>query len=81
MGSLIPGETLIYERVGSQIYARYPNRPDIPRWCIGGDAPTILAYKDYEGMLNLADSNPTFKKQFDKVINLYYILKEEGYDG
>jgi hypothetical protein len=80
MGNLIPGEPLIYERVDSKIYARYPNRPDIPRWCIGGeDAPkiTILGYEDFKQMLLLSDSNPMFKKQLDKVIDLYYILKKE----
>lgn len=78
MGNLIPGEIIIYERVDSKIYARYPNRPDIPRWCIGGeDVPTVFEYKDFKQMLLLSDSNPMFKKQLDKVIDLYYILKKE----
>lgn len=76
MGNLIPGETLIYERVGKTIYARYANRPDIPRWVIGGETADSLGYYDWKMMLELKDSNPTFKKEFDKLINLYYILKE-----
>lgn len=76
MGNLIPGETIIYERVEKKIYARYRDRPEIPRWCIGGDAPTILGYDDWRQMRLLSDSNPVFKKEFDKVVNLYYILKD-----
>lgn len=76
MGNLIPDEPLIYERVNSKIYARYPNRPDIPRWCIGGESPSILGYDDWRNIVELSDSNPVFKKELDKVINLYYLLKE-----
>lgn len=78
MGNLIPGETIIYERVENKIYARYPNRPDIPRWYIGGDAPSILGYDDWKQMLELSDTNPTFKRELDKVINLYYLLKDNA---
>ena len=76
MGNLIPGETIIYERVGSKIYARYTNRPDIPRWEIGSDASSILSYNDWKQMLELSDSNSVFKKELDKLINLYYLLKD-----
>jgi hypothetical protein len=76
LGDLIPGEVLIYERVGHKIYARYANRPDIPRWCIGGETPSILGYDDWKQMLELSDTNATFKRELDKVINLYYLLKE-----
>lgn len=81
MGELLPGETLIYERVDKQVYARYANRPDIPRWCIGGEAPTVLGYDDWKNMLLLTDRNEAFKKQFDKLINLYYLLKDEENNG
>ncbi len=37
MGDLIPNEPLIYERVDNLIYARYRDKPDIPRWVIGGE--------------------------------------------
>lgn len=77
MGKLIPGEPLIYERVENKVYARYPNRPDIPRWLIGEEAPSILGYDDWKKMLKLSDENPMFKKEFDKVVNLYYLLKEQ----
>lgn len=77
MGKLIPGETLIYERVGKTIYARYANKPEIPRWVIGSEwGPTTLEYKDWREMLLLSDRNSVFKKEFDKVVNLYYLLKD-----
>jgi hypothetical protein len=76
MGKLLPGETLIYERVDKIVYARYANRPDIPRWVIGGEAPTVLGYKDWEKILELSDTNPTLKKQLDKLIDLYYIIRD-----
>jgi hypothetical protein len=76
LGNLIPGETLIYERVDKTVYARYANRPDVPRWIIGGELPTVLGYNDWKKMMELSDINPTFKKELDKVINLYYIIKD-----
>ncbi len=77
MGTLIPGETLIYERVDKKVYARYANRPDIPRWCIGGDEePAILGYGDWKRMFELADQYPMFEKELKKVINLYYLLRD-----
>lgn len=77
MGKLVPGESLIYERVEKKVYARYPNRPDIPRWLIGEEESTTLGYHDWKQMLELSDKNFTFKKEFDKVINLYWLLKEK----
>lgn len=76
MGNLIPDEPLIYERVGSTVYARYANRPDIPRWSISRDTAFILGYDDWRQMLLLSDKNPTFKKELDKLVNFYYLLKD-----
>lgn len=78
MGNLISGESLIYERVENKIYARYANRPDIPRWCIGGKESNILGYDDWKQILLLSDSNPVFKRELDKIINLYYLLKDNS---
>lgn len=78
MGNLIPGEPLIYERVENRIYARYQNRPEIPRWCIGGESPSIIGYDDWKQILLLSDSNPVFKRELDKIINLYYLLKDNS---
>jgi hypothetical protein len=79
MTKLIPGATLVYERVDGTVYARYRDPPHntIPRWVIGGESiPTILKYNDWKQMLLLSDSNTMFKKEFDKVVNLYYLLKD-----
>jgi hypothetical protein len=67
---------LIYERVENKIYARYQNRPEIPRWCIGGESPNILGYDDWRNIIELSESNAALKKELDKVINLYYLIKE-----
>ena len=77
MGKLLPNEALIYERVEKRIYARYRDRPEIPRWIIGGEETGILGYDDWRQMLLLSDSNPTFKKELDKLVNFYYLLKDE----
>lgn len=76
MGKLIPGEPIVYERVENKVYARYPNRPDIPRWVIGiTQEPAILGYDEWKRVFELADQNPIFEKELKKVINLYYLLK------
>ena len=78
MGNLIPGQALIYERVGDDIFARYRDPPhnQIPRWHIGGaNAPTQA---DWNEIVKLAEEYPTLKKQLDKTLNLYYILKEKA---
>lgn len=67
---------MIYERVDGIVYARYRNKPDIPRWVIGGEKTGILGYDDWRQILLLSDSNPTFKKELDKLVNFYYLLKD-----
>ncbi len=77
--NLIPNETLIYERVDGVVYARYAGRPDIPRWVIGWDqtAGPLFNYSDWEDMTRLSEHNPTLKKQLDKLLDLYYIIRDE----
>ena len=83
MPSLIPGQSLIYERDDrGVIYARYRDPPNnsIPRWIIGGPADTghpLLAYNDWKDFIEICGSNPTLKKQLDKLLDLYYIIKSE----
>lgn len=40
---LIPGQSLIYERVDGVVYARYRDPPHntIPRWIVGGDPDAL----------------------------------------
>jgi len=83
MSKLSPGEPLIYERASGVVYARYRDRPDIERWIIGGDPDAVakakgelLNWGEWENLQRLANNNPTLKKQLDKTIALYYIIKD-----
>lgn len=84
MGNLKPNETLIYERVDGVVYARYQNRPDIPRWIIGGDEDAVnkangnlFGYGDWTDMMRLAKEHPTLKHQIKKLLDIYYIIKND----
>lgn len=77
MGKLLPGEKIIYERVNDTIYARYQSRPDIPRWVVGSYQQPRITHADWVMMTELCRTNPTFKKEFDKLVDLYHLLKEE----
>lgn len=83
MGSLIPGEALIYERDDrGNIYARYRDPPHnkLPRWKIGGAVDMhnqpIISYTEWQEILDLAGRNSTIKLQLEKLLNLYYIVKD-----
>jgi len=86
---LIPGQALIYERSKGVVYARYRDAPynDIPRWIVGGD-PTSVAKANgslygevlwdvYQDINRIAKSNVTLKKQLNKLLATYYIVKDE----
>lgn len=81
---LIPGEPLIYERIDGVVYARYRNFPDIPRWIIGGDTDyaskangNLFGYGDWTNMMKLAEEHPTLKHQMKKLLDIYYIIKND----
>lgn len=85
MGTLIPGEALIYERSNGVVYARYRDPPHntIPRWIIGGDPDAIeraqgnlFSYRDWQDVELLAKKHPTIKKQLDNLLALYYIVRD-----
>lgn len=85
MGKLIPGAALIYERVDNVTYARYRDPPHntVPRWIIGGDPQgvsraqgNLFSYSEWQEMMELAKEYPTLKKQLQKAVTTYYILKE-----
>ena len=85
MGTLQNGEPLIYERANGVVYARYQNKPEIPRWIIGGDPGAVaraqgelLDYSEWKLLCEHAQSNPTLKKQLDKLVVMYYIIKDEN---
>lgn len=80
MGNLIPNEVIIYERVGHKLYARYLNRPEIPRWTIGylDVDSNQYNYQDWQSIKQLTKTNKNFKEQFDKLMTMYYILKDDN---
>lgn len=79
------GEALIYETTDGVVYARFrdaPKKEIYPgRWIIGGDADSIarvngyLGYDDWKMLFSLADKNTILRKQLDKTLDLYYIIK------
>ena len=84
---LIPGEALIYERADGVVYARYRDKPykDIPRWIVGGDPAGIarakgefLSYGDWKDLCERSVNNPTLKKLLAKLVNTYYILRDNN---
>ncbi len=85
MTKIIRGEALIYERSDGVVYARYRDPPhnSIPRWIIGGDPDalaradgTFFSYSEWQNLCDLAKTNVTLKKQLDKLVNTYYIIKD-----
>lgn len=81
---LIPNEPLIYERANGVVYARYQNKPEIPRWIIGGDPGAIareqgelMDYSQWKELCELAMKNEALKKQLDKLVITYYIIKHD----
>ena len=83
MDKLIPGEPLIYERIGGVVYARYRDIPTVPRWIIGGDPGAVaraqgklLDYGEWQKLCELCEVHPTLKKQMDKLVTTYYLVKE-----
>lgn len=85
-GKLIPGEALIYERANGVVYARYRDPPHnkIPRWVVGGDPGAVeaelqsnwLNWNEWQQLCVLAEKSVTLKKQLDKLIQTYYIIKD-----
>ena len=79
-------ESLIYERANGVVYARFRDEPKRTkyngRWVIGGDpeavneALGIVSYDQWKELFALADNYPTLRKQLDKTLNLYYIIKD-----
>ena len=80
---MIPNEKLIYERANGVVFARYADKPEIPRWVVGGDPGAVareqgklLDYGEWNNLCEVAATNPTLAKQMDKLVNLYYVVKD-----
>ena len=83
MGTLEPNETLIYERADGVVYARYANKPEIPRWIVGGDPGAVaraqgklLDYSDWMDLCEATQTNETLRKLMNKLVTTYYLIKE-----
>ncbi len=83
---LIPGEALIYTRANGVVYANYRDPPHnkIPKWIIGGDPDAVnkeqgclFSYSEWQDMMIIAKENKTLKSQMQKLLHLYYLIKEE----
>ena len=80
---MIPGETLIYERVDGVVYARYRDKPEIDRWIVGGDPAGVaraqgdlLNYAEWQELCALSLEYPTLRKLLDTLVTTYYTVKE-----
>ena len=85
MGKLLPNEPLIYERANGVVFARYRDPPHnkIPRWVIGGEpeatarALGIVSYDEWKNVMHIAESNANIKKQLDRLMIMYYTVKDD----
>ena len=86
MTNLIPGAALVYEREQGVLYARYRDAPynSQPRWIVGGDPEAVnkaqgclFSYSEWEDMMRLAKSNHTLKLQMQKLLDIYYLVKDD----
>ena len=85
MGSYIPNQALIYERANGVVFARYRDPPHnkIPRWVIGGDPDAtarelgIVSYDEWKKVMQIAESNANLKKQLDRLMTMYYVVKDD----
>ena len=82
---LIPGAALIYERADGILYARYRDPPHnkTPRWIVGGDADAVskatgnlFSYADWQDMMELSKTSHTLQTQMKKLLNIYYLVKD-----
>ena len=87
LGNLIPNEALIYERSNGVVYAHYRDKPEIPRWIVGGDPAgvaraqgNLLCYGEWQELCELAEEYPTIKKLLDNLVTVYYTIKENKND-
>ncbi len=84
MGTLTPGATYIYERVGGTVYAREFGSKD--RFIVGQDLDDYLTSfadqyfleNDWKEIIKASRSNPALQKALEGVKILYHLSKEDG---
>ena len=82
-GNLLPGEAMIYERSDGVVYAHYRDKPEIPRWIVGGDPAGVarangdlISYAEWRELCELSEQYPILKKLLDTLVTTYYTLKD-----
>lgn len=84
MAALKPGATYIYERNGDTVFRR--EMGSLEREVVGYDHRTndgrplhehLLEDKLWGDIRRMAKSNPALQAELDRVIMLYYLLKED----
>ena len=82
---MLAGQALIYERADGVVYARYRDPPhnSIPRWIVGGTTEGVsraqgdlFSHAEWRHMITIAKTNKAFKKQLDRLIIMYYTIKD-----
>ena len=76
---------MIYERANGVVFARYRDPPHnkIPRWVIGGEpdatakALGIVSFDEWKNVMQIVESNANVKKQFDRLMTMYYVVKDD----
>ncbi len=87
MGTLTPGASYIYERVGSTVYAREFGADPTDRFVIGHDynneylqsfADQYYLENDWKEIIKESRSNPALQKALEGVKILYHLSKKDG---
>lgn len=85
MGTLTPGATYVYERVGGTVYAREFGAPAEDRFIIGQDydndylksfADQYYLETEWKEILKEARSNPVLQDAVDRVKIMYHLSKK-----
>ena len=82
MGSLKPGATYVYERVGGVTFAREKGAAPDTRVAIGWDYETQVMMKKmandviWAEIFAQAETNIVLKRELDRIIMLYYLGKD-----
>jgi len=81
MGTLKPGEALIYERANGVTYARYRDPPynTIPRWEIGRtqEADLHLELRLWEDIMRASWNNKQLQDAIERVKIIYALSKKD----
>ena len=89
MGTLKPGATYIYERVGGTLYAREMGADPKDRKVIGYDynpndeylksmADQYFLETEWKEIIKESRHNPTLQEAIDRVKILYHLSKKDG---